>query len=449
AFPLSDTTTDKGSLTTPPLPSTFPGAKRDPLLGIPAIQYFTPPSRDPMVQSWNLQIERELPGNMMISVGYVGSHGTHLVGETFRSYNYVHTADRLKYRTEIDANIPITDVYSGKTATLLGQVYAGPDGVPVTELPRSILLKPYPFYGAASYDNNNTAFDGTSIYHGMNLRLQKRYSGGLSFIAAYTASKKINNWATGNTAAMLVDPIHWARSGLHTGGRGGLLGFGGVFQDKDNKRVDRAIAVDDIPQMFNIAVTYELPFGNGKPFLNRKGVLNGILGGWHLTNNFNAQSGLPLPISGSNTGVCNEITCRPNLVGDPRFSGDRSREQQIQQWLNPAAFEPAFGSDESFWANYDPNDDRAWRFGTAGPRLPGIRSPGFWNLDAALAKQFHVTESKYFEFRWEVFNALNHQNLGLPNTDFCLPPKADGTTDKVHQDGCQFGRITNIQTDPR
>jgi Carboxypeptidase regulatory-like domain len=444
AFPLSDTTTDKASLTTPPLPSTFPAQNRDPLLGAAAMQYFTPPSRDPMMQSWNLQIERELPGNMMVSVGYVGSHGTHLVGEPFRVYNYIHTADRLKYRTEIDANIPITDVYTGKTAALLQQVYGSP------ELPRSLLLKPYPFYGATSFDNNNTAFDGTSIYHGLNLRVQKRYSRGLSFIAAYTVSKKINNWATGNTAAMLVDPIHWARNG-QIGGRGGSIsgGFGGAFQDPDNKKADRAIAADDIPQMVNLAVTYELPFGNGKPFLNRKGVLNGILGGWRLTNNFNAQSGLPLPISGSNTEVCNEITCRPNLIGNPSLSGDRSREQQIQQWLNPAAFEPPFGSDENFWANYDPSDDRAWRFGTAGPRLSGIRSPGFWNLDAALAKQFHLTESKYFEFRWEVFNALNHQNLGLPNTDFCLPPKPDGTTDKVHQDGCQFGRITNVQTDPR
>jgi hypothetical protein len=446
AFPLSDTTIDKGSLTTPQLPNTFPGAKRDPLIGIGLLQFFTPPPHDPMVQSWNLQIERELPANMMVSVGYVGSHGTHLVGEPFRQFNYVHTRDRLKYRTTIDANIPITDVYSGKTATLLGQVYAGPDGVPVTELPRSLLLKDYPFYGALSSLQNNTAFDGTSIYHGLNVRLQKRYSRGLSFIAAYTFSKKIANASTGNTAAMLVDPIHWARNG-NLGGRalGWNGGFGGNFQDIDNKTVDRAIAADDIPHMFNLAVTYELPIGNGKPLLNRKGALNAILGGWRLTNNFNAQSGLPLAIGCPG----NELTSRCNLIGDPKFHGDRSKEQRIEQWLNPAAFEPPFGSDENFWANYDPTDDRAWRFGTAGARLPGIRSPGFWNLDAALAKQFKLTESRYFEFRWEVFNALNHQNLGSVNTGWCLAPKPDGTTDAVHQDGCQFGRITNIQTDPR
>ena len=117
--------------------------------------------------------------------------------------------------------------------------------------------------------------------------------------------------------------------------------------------------------------------------------------------------------------------------------------------MNPAAFEPVFGNDPNFAANYDPTDPRAWLFGTAGVRLPWLRSPGFWNVDSSLSKQFHITEQKYFEFRWEMFNALNHQNLGLPSTSFCLPPNADGSVDRVHQAGCQFGRITDIQTDPR
>jgi hypothetical protein len=95
------------------------------------------------------------------------------------------------------------------------------------------------------------------------------------------------------------------------------------------------------------------------------------------------------------------------------------------------------------------NDNCWWQFGNAGLRLPGLRSPGFWNLDSSLGKQFHISESKYFDFRWEVFNALNHQNLGIPNTGYCLPPNADGSTDLVRQAGCSFGRITNVQADPR
>jgi hypothetical protein len=66
-----------------------------------------------------------------------------------------------------------------------------------------------------------------------------------------------------------------------------------------------------------------------------------------------------------------------------------------------------------------------------------------------MIKDFHLSDTRYVEFRWEAFNALNHMNLGFPNTNFCLPPTSSGETDIVHQVGCSFGKITNIQTDPR
>ena len=93
--------------------------------------------------------------------------------------------------------------------------------------------------------------------------------------------------------------------------------------------------------------------------------------------------------------------------------------------------------------------DEWWRFGNMGLRHNSVRAPGFWNLDMTLSKDFHLTEQRYFSFRWEVYNALNHQNLGIPDTNFCLPPTADGSVDLVHNFGCQFGKITNVQTDPR
>ncbi len=434
-FPLSDTTTNKSLLAFPPITGTVPAKNRDPLLGNPFMVIEGKPSREPTVQTWTLEVERQLPGNMMVSVGYVGSHGTHLFAP-FRGYSYVHTRDLLKYRTGINAVVPITDVFTNPTTVSALETTYGSSA-----LPRSLLLQTYP---AFAFLDQSAHWDGTSIYHGLNLKVQKKYSHGLNFVAAYTVSKKITNAEVGQLGALLVDAIH---PFADPGGRGnsGLVAFtSGLYQDNDNRR-DRLIAPDDVPQMLNVFGSYELPFGSGKAFLNHKGVLNGVFGGWKLAANFNAQSGIPLGIRCPR----DELTNRCNLIGDPQFAGARSKEQQIADWINPAAFEPPFGSDQNFWAHYNPNDDRAYQFGTAGPRLPGIRTPGFWNVDSALFKRFPITESKYFEFRWEMFNALNHQNLGIPNTRFCLPVVAGGRPDRVHRPGCKFGRITNIATDAR
>jgi hypothetical protein len=373
--------------------------------------------------------------------------------------NYVSTQNKLQYQTQLFNNYPITQFYSGQTATQLGLLNADPlTGAPAAQLPLTTLLLPYPFFPTIP---TNGTFDGGTTYNGMNLRVQKRASHGLDFIVAYTLSKQLDNWSVGGAGVEAVDPIHYTRTGI-IGGRGGQLesAYGGpwTFQDPDNRNVDRAIAVDDIPQQFNVAATYDLPVGTGKAFLNRRGILGGIFGGWKLSGNFNAQKGLPLPISCPSSTLqqlstpgtsYEESGGRCNMIGDPNFSGHRTKAEKIADWINPAAFEPAFGNDPNFWANYDPTDPRAWTFGNMKPRTDAIRGPGFWNLDSTLMKDFHLAESKYVEFQWQVFNALNHQNLALPNTTFCLPPGPGGEQDLVQQAGCTFGKITGVQTDPR
>lgn len=458
AFPLSDTTTNKTNLLFPSISGPFPAQTRENLLG--GTYAFVKPTHDPMVQSYSLEVQHEFPASLAVSLAYVGTHGTHLAGSGPNAYLYnnIPTATKLQYQAQLFNDYPITQFFSGKTATQLGTLYGNPVTGPVNQLQLTTLLQPYPFFPTIP---TNGTFAGMTTYNGMNLRVQKRYSHGLDFIAAYTLSKQMDNWSVGGAGVEAVDPVHFTRTGI-IGGRGGELGsaFGGpwTFQDPSNRNADRAIAVDDIPQQVNIGATYELPVGVGKPLLNHTGMLGNFLGGWKLGGNFNAQKGLPLPISCPSSTLqmlstpgtsYQESGGRCNMIGDPRFSSHRSKSDQIADWINPAAFEPAFGNDPTFWANYTDLDPRAWTFGNMKPRTDAIRSPGFWNLDSSLMKDFHLAESRYLEFQWQVFNTLNHQNLGLPNTTFCLPPGPGGEVDLVHQAGCTFGRITGIQTDPR
>jgi len=430
-----DSTGDKGLLTTPQFGSASPAKNREQQYG----GYIEPtikPNRDPMVQNWTLQVQRQLPGDVAVTIGYAGSHGTHLVGNSGHSYDYVSTANTLQYRNSLYSDAPISNYYSGQTAAALAQAYGS------SSLPLNYLLLPNPFW---PWIGVNNAFDGTNVYHALQTRVDKKYSHGLNFSVAYTWSKNMVNPYVGSLIYTVIDPIHQGgRSGYVGGLTGALVGqtYGTSYQNVDNVKEDKALAFNDMPQVLNITPTYELPFGKGRAFLNHKGPLDLLVGGWRLTGSFNAASGVPLQI----TGPCNAITCRPDLVGN---ASNVSGGQNQHHWINAAAFQPPFGADQSFWANPDTSDDRWWQWGTAGMRLPGLRSPGFWNVDASLGKEFHFTESKYLDFRWEVFNAFNHMNLGLPNTGYCLSPTSSGSTDLVHQSGCQFGQIFNIQNDPR
>jgi hypothetical protein len=454
AFPLSDTTTNKTNLLFPSITGPFPAQTHENLLG--GTYAFVKPRHDPMVQSYTLELQHEFPAGVSVSLAYVGTHGTHLSGSGPNSYLYnnVSTQNKLKYQAQLFNNYNISQFFSGQTATQLGLLYGNPLTGPVTQLQLSTLLEPFPFFPTVP---TNGTFEGGTTYNGMNLRVQKRYSHGLDFIAAYTVSKQMDNWSVGGAGVEAVDPIHFTRTGI-IGGRGGALvsTFGGpfTFQDPDNRNADRTIAVDDIPQQFNVGATYDLPVGSGKAFLNRKGIMGSIFGGWKLSGNFNAQKGLPLAISCPSSTLQQLSTPgtsfqgsggRCNMIGDPHFRGHRSKAEQIADWINPAAFEPAFG----LLGALSPTDPQAWTFGNMKSRTDAIRGPGFWNLDSSLMKDFHLTEARYVEFRWEVFNTLNHQNLGLPNTTFCLPPNPDGSVDLVHQAGCTFGKITAVQTDPR
>jgi Carboxypeptidase regulatory-like domain/TonB dependent receptor len=447
AFPLDNTTVNKGALATPAYTTEYPGEQKSQMFGEGGINPGgrTGSPADPMIQMWNFQVQRELPGGLMLTVGYTGDHGDHLFGGLFQRENYVPTSDLLKYKDQIFSSAPITEFYSGQAAQSLEQIWGS------STLPLTTLFTPYPAWGQL---NPLEPLDGASDYNALDIKLEERASHGLNYGVVYTNSKLIDNCCVGQMGAFDLDSVH----GYSTvGGATNVIGNvrGDLYQNPDDMAADKSLDRYDMPQVLDVFGSYALPFGVGRSFLNRNNVLNQVVGGWRLTGNFEANSGTPLPIS-CPTDTLQQYEAsngddsqRCNLIGNPHFSGSRSTQQQIADWINPSAFEPAFGDNPSVWSNYNPTASYAWQWGDMGPVLSNMRSPGFWNLDVSLDKDFHVTESKYFELRGEAFNALNHMNLGYPNTNFCLPPGPNGQTNLVQQAGCSFGQITNIQNDPR
>lgn len=215
---------------------------------------------------------------------------------------------------------------------------------------------------------------GNSNYNSLGLKLTRRLSSGLTLLGAYTWAKSIDDVSAIRGQSDTIFP-----------------------QNSRCLQCDRALSAFNVAHRFVVSALYELPFGSGKTFLNRGGVVNEILGGWQIGSIYTLQSGLPgYPTPGpdqSNTGIGNSRD-RLNATG---LSQGLSN-QTPADWFNLGAFalEP-FGT-----------------FGNAGRNT--IIMPGRNEWDFSAIKDFRVTERQRLQFRFEGFNFANHPNWGNPGT---------------------------------
>ena len=197
--------------------------------------------------------------------------------------------------------------------------------------------------------------------------------------------------------ALTGSPDHISTSG---GGAGVDTGTFRSPQDGNNVAADRGLAEFDVKHRFVASYVYELPFGHGRRYgTNWNSAANLLLGGWQVTGIHALQGGLGLTATLGGASVLvlgGERQARPNLVGNPVLP---KAERTVARWFNTAAF-----------AAFTPAPQA---FGSAGVGV--MRSPGVANFDFTLAKNFNLTERRYFQFRTELFNAFNRANFGPPN----------------------------------
>ncbi len=315
-------------------------------------------------QEWNFDIQKQIPGNILIDAAYAGNKGTALPVDI--------QADELPDRYLSMGSALLQQVNN----PFFGIVTSGPlSGKTVTQ---GQLLRPFPQFNSV---NIRGVREGYSIYHALQLKAERRFSKGFSILAAYTFSKAITD--AGSRLS-----INFANPGI---------------QDSYNLAGERALANFDVPQRLVLSYNYELPFGPGKPLLHGGGpVIGKIVGGWQVNGITTLQRGIPLGLSTS-INQTNSLGggSRPNNNGtSAALSGPV--EKRLTQYFNTSVFsQPA-----------------AFTFGNVSRTLPDVRAPGTINFDFSIIKNTHFTERVNLQFRAEFFNGLNNVNFGSPGTTF-------------------------------
>jgi hypothetical protein len=249
-------------------------------------------------------------------------------------------------------------------------------------------LRPFPQYTDFNLDNSSEGNQfGFYTYEALQAKVQKRFSAGLTLLASYAWSKTLTN----------ADGAYPPEGGWNNQDQANM-------QNNYNAGAEKALSAQDTPQWFVLSYTYELPFGKGKPFLNRGGVVNAIVGGWNIGAIQTYESGTPISINcgGSyNSGLFNP-SCRVNAVpGVSEFLSNQGPFLFGQtKAFNPAAFSQP--------ASYTLGDTS---------RISNIRLPASLDEDISLEKRFSFSEKVNALFRMEAFNAFNrHRFANIDNT---------------------------------
>lgn len=284
--------------------------------------------RTPYTFEYLANVQRQFAGDWMLEVGYLGSLSRHLFG--FR-----------------DANQPFAGTAPLATRT------------------------PFPTFGVIQMVNDGA----NGNYNAGSIKVDKRFSRGLSLISSYTYAKSIDN-----------------TSGIR------VQGYDTLFPQNSNcLQCERGLSSFDVRHRFVTSVLYDLPFGKGRALDAHNMFLNGIVGGWQIGGIWTVQSGLPqtITIGGvdrSNTGVGND---RPVATGISPYLSNPTPSR----WYNPSAFvEAAPGT----WGNTGRNT-------AIGPRI--------FALDFDAHKEFRMPygEGHTLQFRFEAFNVMNHPVWSNPN----------------------------------
>lgn len=330
----------------------------------------------PRIQQFSLSVQQQLGSSWVFEASYAGNLGR---GLTAGGYDFNQLDPQyLSLGNSLNQQVP--NPYAGLLPGALG-------GATIS---REQSLKPFPYYSSITVRNPRL---GSYNSHLLLLSAEKRLSQGLALLVSFTGGKVISD--------SIATPVNF----------GATLEQGAItsYQNgKYNRAAERSVDPSDVSKRATVSAVYELPFGRGSGGWNR------LVGGWQINTIGIMQTGIPLLIGGAN----NQRASRPDSTGATSSLETRTAQRWFDttQFVNPAPF----------------------TFGNLGRVIGNVRTPGTVNWDLSFIKNTRFSERFNVQFRTEMFNFMNHVNLGAPGTSFSPGPNG------FNQSG-SFGVITSAR----
>lgn len=303
-------------------------------------------NRTPYSHQWSLSLQRELLPRMLVDLTYQGSLGRKL---------------------------PTQWIFNQPPASPVPVNFSSPDPAA-----NPFLRRPYACCSSTSFVNANIL---ESEYNALTVKVDKRFAQGYQLLSSYTWSRSIDQ---GSEVFQIGNTFN-------------------ILSDSRNIDRDRGRSTFDVPHRWVTSGTVELPFGQGKPWLDRGGLVNALVGGWRLSGIFTLQSGFPFtPLirnRRANTGYA-LATERGDLVGDPYWSDDEWK-RRLEEWKT--------GDGRLFIIN-PASVSLDYPLGTFG-NIPRnfFRAPFGRRLDLSLAKATALPRGMRLEIRADVTNVTGER----------------------------------------
>jgi Carboxypeptidase regulatory-like domain/TonB dependent receptor len=405
--------------------------------------------KTPYAEQWNFGIEREVWKDTALSVGYVGNRGVGLTRAIDTNQVVIFQNGFFQDFLRAQANLALTgnpacitagcqtltifpklgavsgsagNLANSTIRTLIQQGQVGELAATYTQARCTYFIQ-NPGWGCPTANGvsaatglgtsffqpaNPNAFvtdyvgsSGWSSYHGLQAEIRKRLTHGWYYQVNYTWSKAFTNaeQAQSELAPYLDNTI------------------GDPLEKRRNSQ--------DVTHVFNANAVYELPFGPGKMFLNKGGVVGKLLGGWQISGLAQIRSGRPITFT---AGAGSTASPFRGTVNRSARSGNNTPNTTLTlpglQALTGLYFSPTTGLPIMFDPKLIGTDGRAalafFTNPTAGTfgnlSLTPVNGPGYWDVDTALIKRINFKENLNLELRLETFNVFNHTNFSVSNS---------------------------------